>query len=38
MGSWQGEGNVFNGKIDDLMIFNRALSDEEIQSLFESGI
>jgi len=38
IGSSDDISNFFNGKIDDLMIFNRALSDEEIKSLFESGI
>jgi len=37
-GIWFGEGNVFDGKIDDILIYNRALSNAEIQSLFVNGI
>jgi flagellin-like protein len=31
-------GNYFYGIIDEVMIFNRALSDEEIKLLYEQGI
>jgi hypothetical protein len=31
-------GRCFNGIIDEVMIFNRALSDEEIKFLYEQGV
>jgi len=34
IGSSNGIDDVFNGKIDDVQIFNRALSDKEIVNLF----
>ena len=37
VGSWSGTNGMFNGKIDDIVIFNRALPEEEIISLFEGG-
>jgi hypothetical protein len=33
-----GATEVFNGKIDDIRIYNRALSDTEIQTLFEGNL
>ena len=38
VGSMGGPIDVLNGKIDDILIFNRALSEEEIISLFMNGM
>lgn len=32
------EGGPFNGRIDDVMIFNRVLSAEEVEQLYEDGL
>jgi parallel beta-helix repeat protein len=32
------EGGPFNGMIDDVMIFNRVLSAEEVEQLYEDGL
>ncbi len=31
------KGGPFNGLIDDVMIFNKALSDEEVEQLYGEG-
>jgi len=38
IGNFNGIDEMFNGKIDDLSVFNRALSEEEIISLYENGV
>ncbi len=35
IGTWDVEGRWFNGLIDELYIYQRALTAEEIQALFE---
>jgi len=35
---WSGEANWFNGKIDDIGIWNRALTDCEIQDLYQAQL
>ena len=37
IGSWTGNQQYFNGKIDEVRIYNRALSAEEIQRLYNLG-
>lgn len=37
IGRWNGDGQYFDGKIDDVRIYNRALSDEEIEELSQGG-
>jgi hypothetical protein len=38
IGGWNNDGNYrFNGVIDELQIFNRALTAAEIQSIYETG-
>ncbi|MBU3913712.1 MAG: ADP-ribosylglycohydrolase family protein, partial [Nanoarchaeota archaeon] len=32
------DGEYFNGTIDDVMIFNRTLSDDEIRVIYENGL
>ena len=36
--SWGMEENSFNGIVDDVRIYNRALSDSEIEELYEEGV
>ena len=36
IGSFGADNNIFNGTIDDVMIFSRALSSEEITAIYES--
>jgi hypothetical protein len=38
IGSWNGVNGMFNGIIDDVSFFTRALLEEEIVKLFEHGI
>jgi hypothetical protein len=35
IGAWEGNGNFFGGIIDEVQIYNRALSTAEIQNLFQ---
>ena len=37
IGCYDGYGGYFNGKIDDVIIYNRALSTEEIQQMYQEG-
>jgi hypothetical protein len=38
IGSWNGGRWVFNGTIDEVRIYNRALSEEEIKQLYYNGL
>jgi len=38
IGSFNGVDGIFNGKIDDLLVFNRALPDGEILDIYENGL
>jgi len=35
---WGGYSSFFNGRIDDVRIYNRALSEEEIEQLYQDGL
>ena len=37
LGVWQGEANFLEGILDEVLIFNRALSEAEIQTLYNGG-
>ncbi len=37
IGGWDGTYRPFNGSIDEVMIFNRSLSEDEIKQLYTSG-
>ena len=37
IGRWSGDGYYFNGKLDEVRIYNRSLSASEIQNLYELG-
>jgi len=36
VGAWRGEAESFHGTVDEVMIWNRALSEEEIKHLYEA--
>ena len=36
--SWASNGNVFNGKLDDIRIYNRPLDSSEVTALFNESI
>src|SRR3989344_1540019 len=38
IGSYPGGGVNFNGRMDELMIFNRSLSAEQINSIYQDGL
>jgi hypothetical protein len=38
IGQWCGYGERFHGKIDEVRIYNKALSAEQIQQLYQSGL
>ena len=37
IGAWDDEGRWFNGLIDEVYIYQRALTDDEVQALFEAA-
>ena len=37
IGAWDVEPRLFDGQIDELYIYERVLTDEEIRELFEAG-